>query len=429
MGWWWRKRNKKRTLEKRTLEKQTLERGAKLLEDLIEFGHGISNPIKFFSADEILKATNNFSDSNLVSPFHYYRKWYSVSSMVSGHKNFLKLVGCCLELEKPVLVYHGVKKHYQLEISEQPWKRRMKIAEDSATALAYLHTAFPRPFVYTSLSIGDILLDEDGVAKLTDFSFCVSIPEGETFVQVDLITGTFGHMDAKYTMNGVVSEKTDVFAFGILLQKFLMGEKRFWNLQNGVVSEKTDDNEEDGEGDDDDNSYASAAMSEINDQRRQFSEEAYGEGDDDDDDSATMWRTDKLFRLLKFKEEHRMDEIVDSVILEKMGEISEQELCQMNAFWILSLRCIGPSEEVPTMVEVAKELKKIQTSLINDSSSPSGETNFDFAQDISSSVVLSNQTINTKALLPSIACQVFHEMFQWVMLSWFRFFRKKRRMC
>ncbi|EFH63166.1 hypothetical protein ARALYDRAFT_338701 [Arabidopsis lyrata subsp. lyrata] len=68
MGWWWRKRNKKRTLE----EERTLKRGAKLLTDLIEFGHGISNPIKFFSADEILKATNNFSDSNRVSS-----DWYS----------------------------------------------------------------------------------------------------------------------------------------------------------------------------------------------------------------------------------------------------------------------------------------------------------------------------------------------------------------
>ncbi|KAG7588916.1 hypothetical protein ISN44_As07g012410, partial [Arabidopsis suecica] len=155
MGWWWRKRNKKPTLEK-----QTLERGAKLLKDLIEFGHGQSNPIKFFSDDEILKATNYFSSSNCVSISDYFNDWYSgknenhpmilikkdrgfsslivdllcrdiaVSSMVSGHKNFLKLVGCCLELEKPVLVYNGVKKHYRLDIDEQPWKRRMKIAED-----------------------------------------------------------------------------------------------------------------------------------------------------------------------------------------------------------------------------------------------------------------------------------------------------------
>ncbi|CAL9239255.1 unnamed protein product [Arabidopsis halleri] len=190
-----------------------MERGAKLFKDLIELGHGKSYPIKIFYADEILKATNNFSDSNLVSPFDYYRKWYSgknenhpmilikkdlafkvdhlcrdiaVSSMVSGHKNFLKLVGCCLESEEAVMVYHGVKKHYRLKISEQTWKRRMKIAEDMATALAYLHTAFPRPFVYTNLSHMNILLDEDGVAKLIDFSYCVSIPERETFVRVTL---------------------------------------------------------------------------------------------------------------------------------------------------------------------------------------------------------------------------------------------------
>ncbi|CAH8280108.1 unnamed protein product [Arabidopsis lyrata] len=151
MGWWWRKRNKK----------LILERGAKLLEDLIEFGHGQSNPIKFFSADEILKATNNFSDSNRVSSDWYSGKnenhpmilikkdvgLYSlrvdllcrdiaVSSMVSGHNNFLTLVGCCLELEKPVMVYNGVKKHYKLDItSKQPWKRRMKIAEDKISLL------------------------------------------------------------------------------------------------------------------------------------------------------------------------------------------------------------------------------------------------------------------------------------------------------
>jgi len=349
MGWWWRKKNKNKKL--------ILERGANLLEELIEFGHGKSNPIKFFSADEILKTTNNFSASNRVSRLFYPFKWYSgenenhpmilirngiswwngrrvdlvcrdiaVSSMVSGHKNFLKLVGCCLESQFPDLVYHGVKKHFKLEISEQPWKRRMKIAEDIATALAYLHTAFPRPLVYRILSHWNILLDEDGVAKLTDFSHCVSIPEGETFVRVDRAAeGLYSFLDDNYLSSGVVSEKTDVFAFGMFIGlTFLLGSEDF--LEHHLGGEE---------------------------------EESEGGGSDIDYEFDSKMKRHARNLLSTLKEDRRIEEIADP----EMGQISEEERCQMKAFLKLSRRCIGPGEEVPTMVEVAKELKKIQRSL------------------------------------------------------------------
>ncbi|KAL1194899.1 Inactive serine/threonine-protein kinase ZRK12 [Cardamine amara subsp. amara] len=119
-------------------------------------------PSNFFSADQIREATDNFSESNHVFELsNGYYNWYSgknenhhmllirktvdkfytyidgkifrdvaISSMVSGHKNSMKLIGCCLEFESPVMVYNGVKKHYKLEIREEPWKRRIKIAED-----------------------------------------------------------------------------------------------------------------------------------------------------------------------------------------------------------------------------------------------------------------------------------------------------------
>nr|WEM04050.1 kinase superfamily protein ZRK13 [Arabidopsis thaliana] len=344
MGWWWRKRNKK----------LILERGGILLKDLIEFGHGKSNPIKFFSADEIRKATDNFSDSNLVYREDFAYQWYSgknenhpmilirngiswwngrrvdslvcrdiaVASMVSGHKNFMKLVGCCLEFEDPVLVYHGVKKHFKLEISEQPWKRRMKIAEDIATALAYLHTAFPRPLVYRILSLWNILLDEDGVAKLTDFSHCVSIPEGETFVRVERpAEGIYSFLDDNYLSSGVVSDKTDVFAFGMFMgHRLLLGNESFF-------------------------------------------EHYRGKGEESEDEFNSKMKRHARNLLSTLKEDRPMEEIADPKMLEMMGQISEQERCQMKAFMMLSLRCTGLSEEVPTMVEVAKELKKIQRSL------------------------------------------------------------------
>ncbi|KAL9281322.1 putative inactive receptor-like protein kinaseRLK-Pelle-RLCK-XII-2 family [Arabidopsis thaliana] len=276
----------------------------------------------------------------------------AVSSMVSGHKNFLKLVGCCLEFEDSVKVYHDVKKHYKLEISEQTWKRRMKIAEDIATALAYLHTAFPRPFVYRILSHWNILLDEDGVAKLTDFSHCVSIPEGETFVQVEAAEGFYSYFADNYISSGVVSERTDVFAFGMFMGiRLLLGNESFFEHYQGEEEEES-------------------------------------EGGFD----RKMKRHARNL-LSTLKEDRSMEEIADPKMIEKMGQISEEELCQMKAFRMLSLRCMGPSEEVPTMVEVAKELKKIQRSLFNDSSSlSSGQTQFNSAQDISSTVVLSNQT-------------------------------------
>ncbi|VYS50059.1 unnamed protein product [Arabidopsis thaliana] len=376
MGWLRKKKKKKKPKSDIASEK-----GAKLLEELIECCDGKSNPIKFFSADEILKATNDFSDSNLVYRQDYYHKWYSgknenhpmilirkcnswwdpwrvdsllcrdiaVSSMVSGHKNFMKLVGCCLELDYPVMVYHGVKKHYKLDIREQTWKRRMKIAEDIATALAYLHTAFPRPFVYRILSLWNIVLDEDGVTKLTDFSHCVSIPEGETFVRVEAAKGLYSYFADNYVRSGLVSDKTDVFAFGIFMgHRLLLGNESFFEHYRGEEEESED---------------------EFNSKMKRHARNLH----------STL------------KEDRPMEEIADSKMIEKMGQISEQERCQMKAFRMLLLRCRGPSEEVPTMVEVAKELNKIQRSLINDSSSlSSGQTQLDSAQDISSTVVLSN---------------------------------------
>ncbi|EOA35395.1 hypothetical protein CARUB_v10020591mg [Capsella rubella] len=303
---WWRKRNKK----------LTLARGATLLEDLIECCDGKFNPIKFFSADEIIKATNDFNEeSNGISELdEYYSEWYS--GKTKNHEMMILIKKHANEEEtfcRDTAV--SSMKHSKFKISEQPWKRRMKIAEDIATALAYLHTAFPRPFVYRFLCPWKILLDEDGVAKLNDFSLCVSIPQGETFVNVEGMP-IFGSMESEYLKTNVVSEKTDVFAFGMLMQHLLVGEDRFWKIW--------------------------------------VREEGNSEVYEDDDDSFQV-------RLFKFMEKRGIKEIADPKMLEEMCcDSSELELCQMNAFLMLSHRSIGFKGEVPTAVEVAKELKKIQ---------------------------------------------------------------------
>ncbi|KAH0912320.1 hypothetical protein HID58_035641 [Brassica napus] len=115
--------------------------------------------------------------------------------------------------------------------------------------------------------------------------------------------GTLENRPYNYVTSGVVTENTDVFSFGVLLQNLLIGK-------HGVVERcKGDEN-----------------------------------------------------RVCKFVEEGRVVEILDPQMLESMGddETGEQERRQMEAVLMLSLRCTGHKGDVPKMMEVAKELKRIE---------------------------------------------------------------------
>lgn len=239
---WWRKKNQ----EVNERQRMFMKNGSLLLEELIAISDdATSNPIKQFSADQILEATNNFSRSNLVriDRFRHYKgmldnrvvlikKWayggsifsekiyrdLAVSSMVSGHKNFLKLLGCCLEFSYPVLVseyaevitrsLRGARCPIDPSLT---WSMRIIIAKEIANALSYLHTAFSRTLIHKDIQTCQIFLNENGTAKLGEFCNCVFIPEGETYVQDDVVEGTFGFLDPNYVSKGLVTEKTDVY--------------------------------------------------------------------------------------------------------------------------------------------------------------------------------------------------------------------------
>ncbi|KAF3582220.1 hypothetical protein DY000_02028502 [Brassica cretica] len=129
----------------------------------------------------------------------------AVSSMVSGHKNFLKLLGCCLEFSYPVLVceyaevitrsLRGARCPIDPSLT---WSMRIIIAKEIANALSYLHTAFSRTLIHKDIQPCQIFLNENGTAKLGEFCNCVFIPEGETYVQDDVVEGTYGFLDPNY---------------------------------------------------------------------------------------------------------------------------------------------------------------------------------------------------------------------------------------
>lgn len=249
-------------------EELFLKNGSLLLEKLVCSFNGKSNPIRYFSDKELQKATNNYSsaldlhysgsykcykgsvDDQLIcvrkfdpnyrypfeGPLERIINEIAIATQMSAHKNVLKLLGCCLETQLPTLVYEfpmdGSLSHLSpnpnRRIQSQPLllKSRLRIAWEIANVAAYLHTAFPRPFIHRDIRLANFFLDQDCAPKLFNFFFCIPIPEGETHA-TDEVMGITGNIAPESLKTGKFTEKNDVFSFGTLLLELLTGQRGY----------------------------------------------------------------------------------------------------------------------------------------------------------------------------------------------------------
>uniref|UniRef100_A0A1J3GSH6 non-specific serine/threonine protein kinase n=2 Tax=Noccaea caerulescens TaxID=107243 RepID=A0A1J3GSH6_NOCCA len=105
------------------------------------------------------------------------------------------------------------------------WKKRYKVALGVADGLSYLHNDCPRRIIHRDIKASNILLSQDYEAQISDFGLAKWLPENWAHHIVYPIEGTFGYLAPEYFMHGIVDEKTDVFAFGVLLLEIITGRR------------------------------------------------------------------------------------------------------------------------------------------------------------------------------------------------------------
>ncbi|KAI4337851.1 hypothetical protein L6164_016220 [Bauhinia variegata] len=218
---------------------------------------------KWFHLSELEKATNKFSQKNLIGQGAdgvVYKGTLSDGTLVAvkeifdletkgdeefcyeveiiskiKHRNLLSLRGCCVTSDnikgkRRFLVHNFMPNsslNYQLSHSganKLTWPQRKNIILDVAKGLAYLHYEIKPPIYHRDIKSTNIVLDSKMRAKVSDFGLAKQGNEGQSHLTTR-VAGTYGYLAPEYALYGQLTEKSDVYSFGIVILEVMSGRK------------------------------------------------------------------------------------------------------------------------------------------------------------------------------------------------------------
>ncbi|XP_057454684.1 probable serine/threonine-protein kinase At1g01540 [Lotus japonicus] len=146
------------------------------------------------------------------------------------HKNLVRLLGYCVEGAYRMLVYEYVD-NGNLEqwlhgdvgsVSPMTWDIRMNIILGTAKGLAYLHEGLEPKVVHRDVKSSNILLDRQWNSKVSDFGLAKLLHSDHSYVTTRVM-GTFGYVAPEYACTGMLTEKSDIYSFGVLILEIITG--------------------------------------------------------------------------------------------------------------------------------------------------------------------------------------------------------------
>ncbi|KAG5628760.1 hypothetical protein H5410_000477 [Solanum commersonii] len=235
---------------------QKKRKGANDAEKLVKILHDISLNFKYSTLD---KATGSFDEANKLGQGgfgtvykgvladgreiavkrlffnnkHRVADFYNEVNIVSSieHKNLIRLLGCCCSGPESLLVYEFLPNQSLDHFIFDPikgkalnWEKRFEIIIGTAEGLIYLHENTKTRIIHRDIKASNILLDSRLRAKIADFGLARSFQEGKSHIST-VLAGTLGYMAPEYLARGQLTEKADVYSFGVLLLEIVTGKK------------------------------------------------------------------------------------------------------------------------------------------------------------------------------------------------------------